>query len=427
MSVWNAAVEACAHLFDSHEMYAWLCLDHGEEEATKIQEMIRALKQRASEPLVATPEDAYTTYRAMMITAWPDDEGPITPWSELCQKERACWEAVVAVVRCPPDVARTSEPRTYLKTACIQGEPASRVCDRGTKGCVASHRDWEIDTLNAQGASFSQDLPGAKPAPRVSIRHRLREVAKGKLDADTEAEALCNEVTALVEWARDAGPVQVPRANAAVPDERSDQAKWYVKARVYGVIAAEYQRALTKIRDGIGVTASHVTAREALDWRHSENGGVPRKAVDEIGALLGGAHRTNEARVVNDGSAPPPPLANDELRTCWCFMCLSDPEHGLPRHLICCPACGNKRCPRATDHRLACTGSNEPDQFGSRFGGGVVDAQQWNEERNALLEYCARIADRNDKSAWGIAKEIRDQKQRVDNAMPNPTSTEEKT
>ena len=27
--------------------------------------------------------------------------------------------------------------------------------------------------------------------------------------------------------------------------------------------------------------------------------------------------------------------------------------------MIVCPTCGNKRCPRATDHRLACSGSKE--------------------------------------------------------------------
>ncbi len=32
-----------------------------------------------------------------------------------------------------------------------------------------------------------------------------------------------------------------------------------------------------------------------------------------------------------------------------------------------CPQCGNKRCPRASDHRLACSGSNEPGQEGSIY------------------------------------------------------------
>jgi hypothetical protein len=34
---------------------------------------------------------------------------------------------------------------------------------------------------------------------------------------------------------------------------------------------------------------------------------------------------------------------------------------------IVCADCGNKRCPKATDHRLACTGSNEPGQRGSIY------------------------------------------------------------
>jgi hypothetical protein len=32
-----------------------------------------------------------------------------------------------------------------------------------------------------------------------------------------------------------------------------------------------------------------------------------------------------------------------------------------------CPECGNKRCPKATYRSLACTGSNEPGQKGSRY------------------------------------------------------------
>ena len=31
-------------------------------------------------------------------------------------------------------------------------------------------------------------------------------------------------------------------------------------------------------------------------------------------------------------------------------------------------SCGNKRCPKATDHRFECTGSNEPGQPGSIYG-----------------------------------------------------------
>jgi hypothetical protein len=35
--------------------------------------------------------------------------------------------------------------------------------------------------------------------------------------------------------------------------------------------------------------------------------------------------------------------------------------------IVVCETCGNKRCPHATHHDLACTGSNEPGQPGSRY------------------------------------------------------------
>jgi hypothetical protein len=36
--------------------------------------------------------------------------------------------------------------------------------------------------------------------------------------------------------------------------------------------------------------------------------------------------------------------------------------------MVVCERCGNKRCPHATDHNLACTNSNEPGQPGSIYG-----------------------------------------------------------
>ena len=60
---------------------------------------------------------------------------------------------------------------------------------------------------------------------------------------------------------------------------------------------------------------------------------------------------------------------------CWCYNCLSEvidnavwPGSVVAAHtFIVCPDCGNKRCPKATDHNLACTKSNRPGQKGSRY------------------------------------------------------------
>ena len=38
----------------------------------------------------------------------------------------------------------------------------------------------------------------------------------------------------------------------------------------------------------------------------------------------------------------------------------------LDRMLV-CPECGNKRCPKASDHAFDCTNSNDPGQPGSVY------------------------------------------------------------
>jgi hypothetical protein len=48
---------------------------------------------------------------------------------------------------------------------------------------------------------------------------------------------------------------------------------------------------------------------------------------------------------------------------CYCYNC----NKGNMSQMFLCPVCGNKRCPHATNHTLACTNSNEPGQPGSRY------------------------------------------------------------
>ena len=58
---------------------------------------------------------------------------------------------------------------------------------------------------------------------------------------------------------------------------------------------------------------------------------------------------------------------------CYCYNCNKDRTAegtNIPyvmTRMIVCPECGNKRCPHSTDHNLACTGSNDPGQPGSRY------------------------------------------------------------
>lgn len=71
----------------------------------------------------------------------------------------------------------------------------------------------------------------------------------------------------------------------------------------------------------------------------------------------------------------------DEVKKCWCVTCWEAENdkksiitdygiiHPIGRPFIVCPDCGNKRCPKATHHDNACTGSNDVGQKGSIYGG----------------------------------------------------------
>lgn len=61
-------------------------------------------------------------------------------------------------------------------------------------------------------------------------------------------------------------------------------------------------------------------------------------------------------------------------RECGCHKCVKARDASKPfaeqvfgTKMILCPECGNKRCPRATDHNNICTRSNEPGQPGSAY------------------------------------------------------------
>ncbi len=58
--------------------------------------------------------------------------------------------------------------------------------------------------------------------------------------------------------------------------------------------------------------------------------------------------------------------AEQDADKCWCWRCTRESSRFATR-MILCPTCGNKRCPKASDHRLSCTGSNEPGQEGSVY------------------------------------------------------------
>jgi hypothetical protein len=68
----------------------------------------------------------------------------------------------------------------------------------------------------------------------------------------------------------------------------------------------------------------------------------------------------------------------DGTENCECHRCIQEGAKSVDFgegwvmplsacKMILCGECGNKRCPKASDHRLACTNSNEQGQPGSIY------------------------------------------------------------
>ncbi len=55
----------------------------------------------------------------------------------------------------------------------------------------------------------------------------------------------------------------------------------------------------------------------------------------------------------------------DLIAKCWCTTCRPITLEDM--RFVVCPDCGNKRCPKAHNHALSCTNSNDPGQPGSSW------------------------------------------------------------
>lgn len=68
------------------------------------------------------------------------------------------------------------------------------------------------------------------------------------------------------------------------------------------------------------------------------------------------------------------PVGEYDVNNCQCNHCVEkevqkdgNPFDSRLIRMFLCPTCGNKRCPHATFHGNACTGSNDPGQPGSSY------------------------------------------------------------
>jgi len=110
---------------------------------------------------------------------------------------------------------------------------------------------------------------------------------------------------------------------------------------------------------------------------------------------------------------PPGLCQEDDCNAC--VKCLErKTAFGIPiasTRMILCSTCGNKRCPRAADHRLACTGSNEPGQVGTAWVDAILRIDREGERKtvseppkqDTILEEAAKIYGSPDANLKRIA------------------------
>lgn len=139
---------------------------------------------------------------------------------------------------------------------------------------------------------------------------------------------------------------------------------------------------LTKYRAAVKVKAEPVMVRPVALYRHPQPAPVVPDAATAIRACL--SEFPESARDIVEEcadiaenacrcamlQAEPVTTANKlgnspVIPDCWCRTCR--PVALNDTRFVVCPDCGNKRCPRANDHRNSCTGSNEPGQEGSAY------------------------------------------------------------
>lgn len=106
-------------------------------------------------------------------------------------------------------------------------------------------------------------------------------------------------------------------------------------------------------------------------WRCPHCEGTDRDVGGHVGHVEGCLIRrlVEAARFTPSHVAPTTKVADDPEPDC--HKCAEGKMLGgwpwSNQKMFLCPICGNKRCPKASDHDLACTGSNESGQPGSIY------------------------------------------------------------
>ena len=191
--------------------------------------------------------------------------------------------------------------------------------------------------------------------------------------AQTLGEHAANQLTGINRFARAllaAQPaVQQPAEDAGLLD-RHGKIRGDLKASAY-CVGNEYKP--------FHPSASHVRPEWRDGWNACYVAAIRAAAAVDVQGLMDAADRYALAqadpahwRAALESALRLALVARedkpDALSGCQCQTCRPfSPMDPKSIRMILCAICGNKRCPHATDHRNACTNSNEPGQPGSSY------------------------------------------------------------
>jgi len=100
-------------------------------------------------------------------------------------------------------------------------------------------------------------------------------------------------------------------------------------------------------------------ALDALETLMIERGSIYEKAIAALKERLADPMR----EVQRLGQE----IEQEPVAKYCCRLCFNKSGSLLLDRMILCSECGNKRCPKATNHELQCTNSNAPNQAGSIY------------------------------------------------------------
>lgn len=200
------------------------------------------------------------------------------------------------------------------------------------------------------------------------------------------AEIICQNITAAtgckVDWHYFGGRVHIKALRVTsqpapvVPEEMTirDACKFVQDMRLFDDVSVIVMRTWNACRAAMLQELKKSAGTEAI-CRSNEN--VQAVEVQSLTSInpapdLVSLQKKTESIIGNYPGIP----------DCWCCTCRPVVLNDM--RFVVCPDCGNKRCPRANDHRNACTGSNEPGQEGSAYPAAPQEAI------NALIPLASR-------------------------------------